>query len=298
LPRLALLGLSLRTQARTLAGLPFTHRRAQAVYARMVTPSLETASTGSGAGPEMPIPQPLEPLTAPTAASRSAPKPKSTRALEPPGAKGKTARPRAEPKDPAEDTKQPRAPAPTAAKPTPRAQAATPRYAEAEPPSAPTTTIAADACVLMIHLDVADLLEESDHVRLQRMLLAHSGWRVAAAVTIGGGSAMADQALALIGNGHWEAPPPRIAIIQDGSQPPITEHLRFLRAVRAQVGKQAQMLLALVGDPDGEDRLPPLSEFHFSDWQRKIEQMGDPYLRLEMLAPPAADPAPADEASE
>lgn len=157
--------------------------------------------------------------------------------------------------------------------------------------------IAADACVLMIHLDVADVLEESDHVRLQQMLLAHSGWRVAVSVTIGGGSAMSDQAIALVRNGQWEAPPPRIAIIQDGSQPPITEHLRFLRAVRAQAGEQAQLLLALVGDPDGGDPLPPLSNFEFTDWQRKIEQMGDPYLRLEMLAPPAADPAPTDEAS-
>ena len=148
----------------------------------------------------------------------------------------------------------------------------------------------------MIHLDVADVLEKSDHARLQRMLLAHSGWRVAASVTIGGGSAMAAQAIALVRNGQWASPPPRIAIIQDGSQPPITEHLRFLRAVRAQAGEQAQVLLALVGDPDGDDPLPPLSDFDFTDWQRKIEQMGDPYLRLEMLAPSRVGSAPADEA--
>ncbi len=65
LPRLALLGLSVLVQARVLATLPFTHQRTQAVYARMVTPSLETAVGGSGTGPEMPIPQPLKPLRAP-----------------------------------------------------------------------------------------------------------------------------------------------------------------------------------------------------------------------------------------
>jgi hypothetical protein len=139
----------------------------------------------------------------------------------------------------------------------------------------------------MIHLDVADVLERPDHVRLQQMLLAHAGWRVAASVTVGGGSAMANQALALVGNSRWDAPPPRVAIVQDGSQPPITEHLRFLRAVRVQAGEQAQILLALVGDPDSKDPLPPLSDFDYTDWQRKIEQMGDPYLRLEMLAPQA-----------
>ncbi len=75
LPRLVLLGLSVLTQARTLAALPFTHQRTQALYARMVTPSLETAVAGSGTGPEMPIPQPLKPLTAPTAAPRPEPLP-------------------------------------------------------------------------------------------------------------------------------------------------------------------------------------------------------------------------------
>jgi hypothetical protein len=56
--------------------------------------------------------------------------------------------------------------------------------------------------------------------------------------------------------------------------------------VRAAAGEHAQLLLALIGDPgdDDHDALPPLSEFDFNDWQRKIEQMADPYLRLVMLA--------------
>lgn len=302
LPRLLLLGLSMLTQARTLAALPFTHQRTQALYARLVTPNLETAVAGSGIGPEMPIPQPLKTLTAPTAAPRPdrqpAPSPGATTEPGPePAAKRTIAEEsRTERKRPAEDTDKPHTPAPPRAEPPSGAPPATPRAAEDAPPTVPVTAIAVDACVLMIHLDVADVLEEQDQIRLQQMLLVHTGWRVAASVTIGGGSAMADQALALIRNGQWEAPPPRVAIIQDGSQPPITEHLRFLRAVRAEAGEQAQLLLALVGDPDGEDPLQPLSDFDFTDWQRKIEQMGDPYLRLEMLAPPAS-PASSDEAS-
>jgi hypothetical protein len=125
------------------------------------------------------------------------------------------------------------------------------------------------------------------------MLRALTGWRVAEAVTFGGGSAMANQAIEVIEDADWAAPPPRIALIQDGSQPPITEHLRFLRAVRAAAGDYAQIVLALVGDPDGDDPLPPIDAFDFSDWQRKIEQMADPYLRLEMLAP--GEPGAADE---
>jgi hypothetical protein len=149
----------------------------------------------------------------------------------------------------------------------------------------------ADACVLLLHIDVADLLAEQDHARLQQLLRAQTGWRVAAAATFGGGRAMTDQTVALISHARWSAPPPRIALIQDGSQPPITENLRFLRTVRAAAGEQAQVLIALIGDPDDDEDhpLPPLSDFDFADWQRKIEQLGDPYLRLVMLSPPDAD---------
>ncbi len=290
LPRLMLLVLSVLTQTRTLASLPFTHQRTQAIYARMVTPSLETAVSGSGTGPEMPIPQPLKPLTASPTAPRPKPLPEPRPTLpksEPPVAKPTKGEPQAKPTGRPKDANKPRAQVPARADQEYGTKPTVPQAAEQKPSSALATAIAADACILMIHLDVADVLEKPDHVRLQRMLLAHTGWRVAASVTIGGGSAMADQAIELVRNGQWEAPPPRVAIIQDGSQPPITEHLRFLRAVRARAGEQAQILLALVGDPDGEDTLPPLSEFDYTDWQRKIEQMGDPYLRLEMLAPPA-----------
>ncbi len=132
-PRLVLLGLSVLTQRRTLAALPFTHQRTQALYARMVTPSVETAA-GSGAGPAMPIPDPLRPLTGPRVA---------------PGLESQPA-----------------------------------------PPSAPPlgVDIAGNACVLMIHVDIADVLKDADHGRLQQMLMRHTGWRVAASATFGGGS--------------------------------------------------------------------------------------------------------------
>jgi hypothetical protein len=220
-----------------------------------------------------------------------------------PAPPARTEKPRAEPPPKPEQKPKPR-PAPAEAKAPPPQPAA-----EAKPKPAPAPTpkpaparagskaIAADACVLLLHVDVADVLEPSDHERLQRLLHGHSGWRVAASATYGGGSAMARQALALIEDADWQAPPPRVALLADGSQPPITETLRFLRAVRAAAGEHAQMLLVLVGDPEGEDPLPPLSAFDFEDWQRKLTQLGDPYLRLEMLAGPAEEATgPAEEA--
>ncbi len=380
LPRIALLGLSVYKQRRSLAALPFTHQNAQAPYARMITPSLETGIAVAGdRGSEMPIPSPLKPLTRPSAAPRP-PKPSPTPPsseprmppAEPTGALGQRPGPsgtesgsaptaadgKTTGRDSTDITAQPKLPAaasgrgtspearaetPSQQPPSPPAAQATPRGTEARPDAlsstrpaeAPTQTAAiapgtspssstnstagaqasareaasahdapaadtraqdaevqsveveADACILLLHIDVSDLLEDSDHSRLQALLHQQAGWRVAAAATYGGGRAMADQAIELIDAATWQAPPPRVALVQDGSQPPITENLRFLRAVRAAAGEQAQVLLALIGDPDDDvnDPLPPLSQFDFADWQRKIEQMGDPYLRLVMLAP-------------
>ena len=362
LPRLVLLGVSVLTVRRTLAALPFTHQRTQALYARMITPQLETAG-GSGHGPEMPIPGPLTPKNVPRAAPRAEPPPAATtpappKQAQPPTsaatptsaartgggspapAAGTKPRPTAptrqppqrpaaapEPKGraPAEKApqSQPSAPAarakpaageaaqakapPPASSPTPATppQAPEPAAAGSPAPTPPAPTppvpagdlrrargeaaIAPDACLLLMHVDVADMLEPDDHARLQQLLHGHSGWRVAGSATFGGGSAMANQALSMIEAAEWQAPPARVALLSDGSQPPITETLRFLRAVRAAAGEHAQLLLVLVGDPDGDDPLPPLAEFDFQDWQHKLEQLGDPYLRLEMLAGPAEE---------
>ncbi|MBK5929655.1 DUF2868 domain-containing protein [Halochromatium salexigens] len=287
LPRVALLGLSAFKQRRALATLPFTHQSAQAPYARMITPSIEIRTIHTGAGPEMPIPAPLKPLTRPT----SAPRPPKT----PVAPEASTPAPKEELAAPAS----PPAPAPGADQPSARQASPEPATAAGQPtpliaqlpPSAASSeriSVEADACLLLLHIDVADMLEEQDHARLQQLLRDQTGWRVAAAATYGGGRAMTEQAIEMIRHATWSAPPARIALIQDGSQPPITENLRLLRAVRSAAGNQAQVLLALTGDPDDDrdDPLPPLSGFDFADWQRKIEQMGDPYLRLIMLAPP------------
>jgi hypothetical protein len=119
---------------------------------------------------------------------------------------------------------------------------------------------------------------------MAQLLMDRTGWRVADAAPFGSGSALTEQVIFWVEGHDWEAPPARIAVIMDGSQPPITENLRFLRELRAAAGTRAQLLLALVGDPLDHDPLPPVSAFDFADWQRKIDQLGDPYLRLEMLA--------------
>lgn len=383
LPRLLLLGASVLAQRFALARLTFTHGRIQGLYARMLTPRLDTHCSESGQGPEMPIPSaltsrgprsgligPLTEGTLPAGARpwRDAPgvlredpvhrKPPAEAAPSEPTPSGeKTA--------PADVTQPQPAPAPTptptpertvpeaektperviaepvrsdgAAEPTetlvedvtptiaqpepapqeeialarpepepkpkpelkpepaPKSELKPKPEPKPEPASPPTTTrdganvFAPDACLLLAHVDIDDVLEASDRPRLEQLLLELSGWRVGHYATFGAGSAMTTRVLKLLEAGDWHAPPPRIAIVQDGSQPPITENLLFLRELRAAAGPHAQILLALVGDPEDDDRLPALRRFDYTDWQRKIDQMADPYLRLEMLAPSSED---------
>nr|WP_295446582.1 DUF2868 domain-containing protein [uncultured Thiodictyon sp.] len=145
--------------------------------------------------------------------------------------------------------------------------------------------IAADACLLLVQLDVDELIEASDRPHLAELVRALTGWQVAASASFGSGSAMTASVVNWVEGQRWQAPPARVTLIMDGSQPPITENLRFLRELRAAAGTQAQILLALVGDPQDDDPLPPIRAFDFTDWRRKIDQLVDPYLRLEQLTP-------------
>lgn len=232
LPRFGLLLTSMFAQRHLLDRLPFTHAPTQALYGRLVTPRLETGNRGSGQGPAMPIPAPLDPREC---------------VLE--------------------------------------------RKSVAAPPKV-AGGIAPDACLMLIHLDVDHLIEDKDRPRLASLIVDHTGWRIASTASFGSGTLMTEGVIQWLAGQDWQAPPARLVILMDGSQPPITENLRFLRELRAAAGPHAQLLLALVGDPQDDDPLPPVRAFDFTDWQRKIDALGDPYLRLAMLAPPSTDGEP------
>lgn len=319
LPRLVLLLASVLAQRHLLNRLPFTHARTQALYARLVTPRLETPG-GSGQGPAMPIPAPLVPRghrqprperkpqptpqpesPQPQPEPRPELKPQST--LHPRSEQDHEPTPQPEPKPQLEPRSQPRPePGPQPAltlQPQPESRPESPPEPEPEPESLTQPPvlglaggIAPDACLLLIHVDVDDLIEDQDCPRLAGLIAACTGWRIARAASFGSGTLMTEGVIQWLAEQDWQAPPARVVILMDGSQPPITENLRFLRELRAAAGTQAQLLLALVGDPQDEDPLPPVRAFDFTDWQRKIDALGDPYLRLAMLAPPHADGEP------
>ena len=437
LPRLLLLGASLLTQRHLLERLPFTQGRTQALYARLLTPTVETATHGSGHGTAMPIPAPVThqgPLARPIAAPPTHP-PTPSRPTDQPAVPEPKAvapqstpepvadRPRPAPERPDTEPTPPPATMPVAA-PAPRRAAAGPAPAAAteqrhparevlpepaagletevetkgpprpqtgsaadsapgpapdsrpqpasqpppepaairelerrpqpqpdlepgptsiaelapQPPAAPTREppprseepthrpepappsapepepepagepapaltaapleprgtevpggVAADACLVLVQLDVDELIDDAQRPRVAELVKTLTGWRVAASASFGSGSAMTAGVVNWVEGQRWQAPPARVAVIMDGSQPPITENLRFLRELRAAAGTQAQVLLALVGDPQDDDPLPPVRAFDFTDWQRKIVQLADPYLRLDMLVPGGVD---------
>lgn len=334
LPRLGLLLASIYAQRHFLNRLPFTHARTQALYARLVTPRLETPG-GSGQGPAMPIPAPLVPrvhrqprperkpqpepsvqprpeFPQPQLPPEPTLQPELTLEPQPEHKQEPTPRPKPQFEPTLQPQPEPRVPPgptlPPQPQPAPRLQPqpalrsesrlVEPQLqAEPEPPSQPPVLgsaggIAPDACLLLIHVDVDDLIEDQDRPRLARLIAASTGWRVASAASFGSGTLMTEGVIQWLAEQHWQAPPARVVILVDGSQPPITENLRFLRELRAAVGTRAPLLLALVGDPQDDDPLPPVRTFDFTDWQRKIDALGDPYLRLAMLAPPHADGEP------
>ena len=257
----------------------------------------ETAESGIAAPSEPSVPKvdaseakPAEPSSSRVLEKGPAPKaPKATPAAKRPPPRIVPPAPATAPKTTAPTARPEATPASTPV-PAPAPAAVAPVVKPLAPATLPPVgagrgvRFAPGACLLLLHVDIDDILEEEDRPRLAQMLMEHTGWRIAATATFGAGTHMTEEALAVLENGDWQAPPPRVAVIEDGSQPPITESLRFLRELRAAAGTQAQIILALVGDPTDEDRLPPMRPFDYTDWQRKIDQMADPYLRLEMLA--------------
>ncbi|HYN79783.1 MAG TPA: DUF2868 domain-containing protein [Lamprocystis sp. (in: g-proteobacteria)] len=304
LPRLLLLAGSVLTQRHLLDRLRFTQGRTQALYARLLTPKVETATHGGRHGTEMPIPAPVshrgplappiagetqpeaapEPVAAPaptpdpltSAGSPLGPEPGIGTEAEPGPETGPESEPVSEPEPKAEEESAPEPEPGPDLDPAP-----IPFHPDAdEVPGG----IAADACLVLIQLDVDELVADADRTRLAALLARLTAWRVAASASFGSGSAMTAGVVSWVEAQRWAQPPARVAVIMDGSQPPITENLRFLRELRAASGAQAQILLALVGDPQDDDPLPPVRAFDFTDWQRKVDQLADPYLRLEMLA--------------
>jgi hypothetical protein len=225
LPRGILLAISSLARRRALTGLSFRDARSQALYRRMVTPSLDASDRTSRQGPEMAIPRTVE--------------------------------------------------------------------VERHPPQrgSPSGKMGADDCLMILHVDVQDVLDDADDPRLLALVDNHTGWHVAARRTFGTNPAKNREVSGTVANWQWLSPPPRVIVVDDGSQPPITEHLHFLKDLRTAAGAEADITLALVGEVTDSDPLPPVTGRQFTQWRQKVDQLADPYLHLVSLTPLAREDA-------
>ncbi len=66
-------------------------------------------------------------------------------------------------------------------------------------------------------------------------------------------------------------------------QPPIKETLFFLKSLRRDVGEGMDLVVALVGKPMAHTVFTPPEDMDLSVWHKKLDALGDPWLRIETL---------------
>lgn len=76
-----------------------------------------------------------------------------------------------------------------------------------------------------------------------------------------------------------------LLIIQEAWQPPIREMLSFLRSLRLELDEETTMIVALVGKPNGETMLTPVSENDLRIWRQGTAGLMDPCLQVTALVP-------------
>jgi len=81
-----------------------------------------------------------------------------------------------------------------------------------------------------------------------------------------------------------EAAAPLVFILQEAWQPPIKEHLFFIRHLRETLGKSANITVGLIGRPGPDTIFTRVKDEDWKAWHQKLKGLGDSYLSLERLA--------------
>ncbi len=146
------------------------------------------------------------------------------------------------------------------------------------PPAGPADpAVAGTALVLWVPVDLQEWAADGAGP-LPRLVSAQGGCPAAAVQTYGQSPRRDAEALAAL-------PPGRPgAIVMEGWRPPVTESLTLLRDFRRHLGDKQPLTLWLTGQP-AADGFRPLSEPDRELWRSQLRQLGDPWLRVEILAP-------------
>ena len=71
-----------------------------------------------------------------------------------------------------------------------------------------------------------------------------------------------------------------IVWLHEAWQPPIKETLFFLQGLRRVTGDGTDIIVGLVGKPSADTLFTPPSDMDLSVWQKKLDALGDPWLRM------------------
>ncbi len=139
--------------------------------------------------------------------------------------------------------------------------------------------VAGAALVLWVPVDLQEWAADGAGP-LPRLVAAQGGCPVAAIQTYGQSPRRDAEALAAL-------PPGRPgAIVMEGWRPPVTESLTLLRGFRRRLGDKQPLALWLTGQP-AAGGFRPLPEPDRELWRSQLRQLGDPWLRVEILVPPS-----------
>lgn len=72
--------------------------------------------------------------------------------------------------------------------------------------------------------------------------------------------------------------PQDLLIIQEAWQPPLVEHMTFLKELREAVGEKQLVQVGLIGKPGQNTIFTTVSADSWNLWSQKIKAIGDPYL--------------------
>jgi len=74
-----------------------------------------------------------------------------------------------------------------------------------------------------------------------------------------------------------------VVIIAEAWDEPTQDFISFVRELRHAVGEKTDILIALIGEPEGDRWLTRVSDMDWKIWNDELQTIVDPYLRIEML---------------
>jgi len=152
-----------------------------------------------------------------------------------------------------------------------------------EAKSTPWTTVpgnAGDNYAALVPEDIFDVCEGLEDVAAREL-----GMQVTDLKKIGAGFVQYQAVLDSLKARREDAGPGGVLVLQEAWQPPIRETLQFLIKLRQRLGNTGRVVVGLIGKPDSETIFTTVRDGDWRIWKRKIEALGDPYLRVERLLP-------------